>query len=114
MTEVLQGNEVSDSLQAYFHPDVAPDDIESIFRLKRAQPLLQAFSALFHGSFDGVLVRLLVLKELSSEAQASSFSRAEINSRLAYLALNGLESVLARLQLPVCDTRPTPECLWRG
>ena len=113
MTEVLQESEALDSLQAYFHPDVAPDDIGPVFRLKRSQPLLQAFSALFHGSFDGVLVRLLVLKELSSESQTSSFSRAEINSRLAYLAPDGLESVLARLQLPVCDTRPAPGCLWR-
>lgn len=98
MTEALLESEVQDSLKTYFHPDVAPDDIGPVFRLKRAQPLLQAFTALFHGGFDGVLVRLLVLKELSSETQASSFSRADINTRLAYLAPDGLETVLARLR----------------
>jgi hypothetical protein len=98
MTEALLESDVQDSLKAYFHPDVAPDDIGPVFRLKRAQPLLQAFTALFHGGFDGVLLRLLVLKELSAETQASSFSRADINSRLAYLAPDGLETVLARLR----------------
>lgn len=98
MTETWQDSEVQDSLTTYFHPDVAPDDIGLVFRLKRAQPLLQALTALFHGSFDSVLVRLLVLKELSSETQTSSFSRAEINLRLAYLAPEGLETVLTRLR----------------
>ena len=46
------------SLQAYFKPDVAFDDIEQVYQLKRAQPVLQAFTALFHGGSDGVLVRL--------------------------------------------------------
>lgn len=69
-----------------------------MFRLKRAQTLLQAFTALFHGGFDGVLVRLLVLKELSSDTQTSSFSRADINAMLGYLVPDSLETVLARLR----------------
>ncbi|HJV85521.1 MAG TPA: hypothetical protein VJ698_08570 [Noviherbaspirillum sp.] len=86
------------SLQAYFKPDISPDDIEQVFRLKRAQPLLQAFTALFHGGSDGVLVRLLVLKELAADTQASALSRADINTRLAYLEPESLETVLARLR----------------
>ncbi|WP_292934366.1 hypothetical protein [Noviherbaspirillum sp.] len=86
------------SLQAYFKPDISPDDIEQVFRLKRAQPLLQAFTALFHGGFDGVLVRLLVLKELAADTQSSALSRADINTRLAYLDPDSLETVLARLR----------------
>jgi hypothetical protein len=86
------------SLQAYFKPHIAPDDIEQVFRLKRAQPLLQAFTALFHGGFDGVLVRLLVLRELAAEAQSPALSRADINARLGYLDADSLETVLARLR----------------
>ncbi|MDP3843475.1 MAG: hypothetical protein Q8Q81_12990 [Oxalobacteraceae bacterium] len=93
----LEG-ETHNSLQAYFNPGVAPDDIAQVFRLKRAQTLLQAFTALFHGGFDGVLVRLLVLKELSSDTQTSSFSRADINAMLGYLVPDSLETVLARLR----------------
>lgn len=86
------------SLQAYFKPDIAPDDVEQVFRLKRAQPLLQAFTALFHGGFDGVMVRLLVLGELASDPQAGALSRADINAKLGYLDPDSLETVLARLR----------------
>jgi hypothetical protein len=91
-------DELQDSLQAYFKPDISPDDVEQVYRLKRAQPLLQAFTALFHGGFDGVLVRLLVLRELIVDAETSAFSRADINARLGYLEPDSLETVLARLR----------------
>jgi hypothetical protein len=91
-------NEPHDSLQAYFKPEIAPDDIEAVFRLKRSQPTIQAFTALFHGGFDGVLVRLLVLRELASDPDTPSFSRADINIRLAYMDPDSLETVLARLR----------------
>ena len=51
-----------DPLAAHFQNGIAPDEIEQVFHLKRAQPMLSAFTALFHGSQDGVLVRLLVLR----------------------------------------------------
>jgi hypothetical protein len=66
--------------------------------LKRAQPMIQAFTALFHGGFDGVLVRLLVLRELAAEAESPTFSRADINIKLAYMEPDSLETVLARLR----------------
>jgi hypothetical protein len=34
-------DEGSPSLQAYFKPHIAPDNIEQVFRLKQAQPLSQ-------------------------------------------------------------------------
>lgn len=86
------------SLQAYFKPGISPDDIEQVFRLKRAQPLLQAFTALFHGGSDGVMVRLLVLGELAADPQAGAISRADINAKLGYLDPDSLETVLARLR----------------
>ena len=86
------------SLQAYFKPEVAFDDIEQVYQLKRAQPVLQAFTALFHGGFDSVLIRLLVLRELASDVQSSSFSRSDINAKLAYLQPDSLDTVLARLR----------------
>jgi hypothetical protein len=87
-----------DPLQAHFQAGVAPDEIEQVFHLKRAQPTLQAFTALFHGSQDGVLVRLLVLRELASDTANSAFSRADINQKFAYLIPESLETVLTRLR----------------
>jgi len=90
--------EQQDSLQSYFKPGISPDDIEQVYRLKDAQPLLQAFTALFHGGFDGVLVRLLVLRELAAETASTAFTRPDINLRLAYLEPDRLETVLSRLR----------------
>ena len=87
-----------DPLQAHFHSGIAPDEIEQVFHLKKAQPMLSAFSALFHGSQDGVLVRLLVLRELAADTASSAFSRADINQKLAYLIPESLETVLNRLR----------------
>ena len=83
-----------DSLQAHFQPNISADEIEQVFHLKRAQPLLQVFTALFHGGFDGVLVRLLVLRELAADAATSAYTRADINTKLAYLLPESLETVL--------------------
>ena len=87
-----------DSLQAHFQPNVSADEIEQVFHLKRAQPLLQVFTALFHGGFDGVLVRLLVLRELAADTSSPVFTRPDINQKLGYLLPESLETVLMRLR----------------
>lgn len=92
------GQDDADSLQAHFHAGIAADEIEQVFHLKRAQPTLQAFTALFHGGFDGVLIRLLVLRELASDTASAGFSRSDINQKLAYLIPESLETVLGRLR----------------
>ncbi|QYF94696.1 hypothetical protein KY495_05745 [Massilia sp. PAMC28688] len=92
------GQDEHDSLQAHFNAGISADEIEQVFHLKRAQPTLQAFTALFHGGSDGVLIRLLVLRELAGDASTSAFSRADINSRLSYLVPESLETVLQRLR----------------
>ncbi|MYN10245.1 hypothetical protein [Pseudoduganella aquatica] len=93
-----QTQATQDALQAHFQPHIAVDEIEQVYHLKRAQPLLQVFTALFHGGFEGVAVRLLVLRELASDTASSTFSRADINTRLAYLLPESLETVLMRLR----------------
>src|SRR6185369_9504167 len=90
--------EQQDALQAHFQPHISADEIEQVFHLKRAQPLLQVFTALFHGGFEGVLVRLLVLRELANDTTTSFYSRADINTKLAYLLPESLETVLIRLR----------------
>ncbi len=98
--------EANDSLQAHFKANVAPDEIEQVYHLKRAQPLFQALTALFHGGNDAVLLRLLVLRELAntnpanhlSSNDSNALSRADINLKLAYLQPESLETVLTRLR----------------
>ncbi|MHA4869267.1 hypothetical protein ACXZ1M_16360 [Duganella sp. PWIR1] len=98
ISEAASDPQVQDSLQAHFQPHISADEIEQVYHLKRAQPLLQVFTALFHGGFDGVLVRLLVLRELAADTAATSFTRGDINTRLGYLLPESLETVLMRLR----------------
>ncbi len=94
----LAQDDDADSLQSHFHAGISADEIEQVFHLKRAAPTLQAFTALFHGGADGVLIRLLVLRELAADSTTSAFSRADINQKLAYLIPESLETVLTRLR----------------
>ena len=87
-----------DTLQSHFQAGISADEIEQVFHLKRAQPTLLAFTALFHGGWDGVLIRLLVLRELAADSSTSAFSRADINQKLSYLIPESLETVLMRLR----------------
>ncbi len=86
------------ALQTYFKSGITPDDVAAVFPLKRAQPMLQAFTALFHGGFNGVLLRLLVLRELTADVESPALSRADINAKLGYLEPDALETVLSRLR----------------
>lgn len=99
-TTVPDSIEGNSGLQAHFKAEIAPDEILQVYHLKRAQPLFNALSTLFHGGGDAVLVRLLVLRELagSSESENNAWSRADINLALAYLQPESLETVLARLR----------------
>lgn len=97
-TKSLPVEDQASSLQSYFKPTVSPEDVEQVFLLKQAQPLLQGFTALFHGGGNAVLVRLLVLRELVADVSVSQLSRAEINQKLAYLDEDSLETVLSRFR----------------
>src|SRR5450830_525993 len=91
-------NEDDLALQTYFKTGISPDDVSAVFPLRRGQPVLQAFTALFHGGFNGVLLRLLVLRELTADVDSPSLTRADINAKLGYLEPEALETVLARLR----------------
>ena len=96
--QIPTGQDDHDSLQSHFHAGISADEIEQVFHLKRAQPTLQAFTALFHGGADGVLIRLLVLRELAADTSTAAFTRADINLKLSYLIPESLETVLLRLR----------------
>lgn len=96
--EALLHTEDDLALQTYFKAGIAPDDVAAVYPLKRAQPLFQAFSALFHGGISSVMLRLLVLRELTADVQSPAFSRADINLKLAFLEPDALETVVNRLR----------------
>ncbi len=82
----------------YFRSGVEPEDIPALFPLLRARESLAAFTALFRGSDDDVLVRLLVLREIGQRGEQPLWSPQELNSHFAYLDGVKLKTVLHRLR----------------
>lgn len=86
------------SLADFLAPGVAAVDLPELFPLLAAKPLLAAFTALFHGSEDAVIARLLVLREIGARAEAPHWMPAELVARFAYIDEVKLNTILKRLR----------------
>jgi hypothetical protein len=73
------------ALPEYLAPGIVADDLPALFPLLAARPLLAAFTALFHGGEDGVIARLLVLREIGMRGTNPHWSPQELESHFAYL-----------------------------
>ncbi|MBJ6724999.1 hypothetical protein [Geomesophilobacter sediminis] len=82
----------------YLRPGVEPDDLPALFPLLRARDALNAFTALFRGTDEDVLVRLLVLREIGQRGEQPLWSPQELRSHFAYLEETKLQTVLHRLR----------------
>lgn len=84
-------------LAAFLAPQIVAEDLPALYPLLAAWPLLSAFSALFHGGEAAVQIRLLVLREIGSRADAPRWSRREIDAHFAYLDATKLDTIVKRL-----------------
>lgn len=88
-----------DSLtESFFRPGVLPEDLPDLYPLLQAQSSLSAFTALFHGGEEEVMVRLLVLRGIGSRGEAPQWSPHELKTHFAYLDETKLNTVLLRLR----------------
>jgi len=87
-----------DRLHEYLRAGVAAGDVPALFPLLRSRELLRAFSTLFHGGEEGVMVRLLVLRTIGERGHAPDWSPQELRDHFAYLDTTKLDTVLARLR----------------
>lgn len=90
-------SDTGERLAAYLAPQIVAEDLPGLFPLLAARPLLAAFSALFHGSEAAVQIRLLVLREIGSRADAPRWSRREIDAYFAFLDATKLDTIVKRL-----------------
>ncbi len=82
----------------YFRPGIEPEDLPALFPLLRARDALGAFTALFRGTDEDVLIRLLVLREIGHRGEQPLWSPQELRSYFAYLDETKLQTVLHRLR----------------
>jgi hypothetical protein len=85
-------------LEEYFRPGVLPEDLPGVHALLQAKNPLDAFIALFRGTDDNVLIRILVLREIGARGEAPYWTARELETWFAYLDQTKLNSVLLHLK----------------
>ncbi|RPE77312.1 hypothetical protein [Vulcaniibacterium tengchongense] len=91
-------DDASLSLQDYLREGILAADLPDLHPLLSARELLRAFSTLFHGGEESVLVRLLVLRAIGERGQAPDWSPQELREHFAYLDAVKFDTVLGRLR----------------
>jgi hypothetical protein len=94
----LSASASDDGLQDFLRPGLVANDIPALFGLRKARDLLRAFSTLFHGGEDAVMVRLLVLRTIGERGAAPDWSPQELREHFAYVDATKLDTVLVRLR----------------
>lgn len=87
-----------DGLQDFLRPGLHAADIPALHGLRKARELLRAFSTLFHGGEDAVLLRLLALRTIGERGAAPDWSPQELREHFAYVDATRLDTVLGRLR----------------
>lgn len=91
-------DDVSAPLQDYLRDGIVAADLPDLHPLLSARDLLRAFSTLFHGGEESVMVRLLVLRAIGERGQAPDWSPQELRDHFAYLDAVKFDTVLGRLR----------------
>ncbi|MFC3552134.1 hypothetical protein ACFOLC_14105 [Lysobacter cavernae] len=91
-------DDASLSLQDYLRDGIVAADLPDLHPLLSARELLRAFSTLFHGGEESVMVRLLVLRAIGERGAAPDWSPQELREHFAYLDAVKFDTVLGRLR----------------
>ncbi len=84
--------------QDYLRDGIAAADLPDLHPLLAARDQVRAFSTLFHGGEEAVMVRLLVLRTLGARGEAPDWSPQELREHFAYLDPVKCDTVLGRLR----------------
>lgn len=85
-------------LHEYLREGVSAADLPDLHPLLAARDLIRAFSTLFHGAEENVMVRLLVLRTIGERGQAPDWTPQELRDQFAYLDAVKFDTVLGRLR----------------
>ncbi len=91
-------DDASLSLQDYLRDGIVAADLPDLHPLLTSRDLLRAFSTLFHGGEESVMVRLLVLRGIGDRGQAPDWSPQELREHFAYIDAVKFDTVLGRLR----------------
>jgi hypothetical protein len=86
------------AFEAFLAPGVVPRDVDALFPLLQSAHVIQALIALFRGGSDEVMIRLAILREISSRADAPEWTSQQLQTHLGFIDGTKLETVLKRLR----------------
>ncbi len=85
-------------LHEYLRDGMAAADLPDLHPLLAARDMIRAFSTLFHGGEENVMVRLLVLRTIGERGQAPDWTPQELRDQFAYLDPVKFDTVIGRLR----------------
>jgi len=85
-------------LHDYLRDGIVAADLPDLHPLLSAREQLRAFSTLFHGGEEIVMVRLLVLRAIGERGDAPDWSPQELREHFAYLDPVKFDTVIGRLR----------------
>ncbi|MDZ4140638.1 MAG: hypothetical protein U1C48_01400 [Methylotenera sp.] len=86
------------AFEAFLAPGVVPRDVDALFPLLQSAHVIQALIALFRGGSDEVMIRLAILREIASRADAPEWTPQQLQTHLGFIDSTKLETVLKRLR----------------
>lgn len=95
----MRNDSIDERLADWFVPGIDPADLAPLHLLQGQRATVQALIALFTGTEAAVLIRLLVLRELSARQGEPFLSAPELRAQFPYLDSAKLENLLGRLRV---------------
>lgn len=82
----------------FLAPNISPRDVDALFPLLQSASVIKALIALFRGGSEEVMIRLAVLREIASRADAPEWTPQQLQTHLSFIDNTKLETVLKRLR----------------
>ena len=73
------------ALQDFLSPNISPRDIDALFPLLQSANVIQALIALFRGGSEEVMIRLAILSEIASRADAPEWTPQQLQNHLSFI-----------------------------
>ncbi|HQM86354.1 MAG TPA: hypothetical protein PLC01_00755 [Methylotenera sp.] len=86
------------AFQDFLSTGVSPRDVDALFPLLQSANVIQALIALFRGGSEEVMIRLAILREIASRADAPEWTPQQLQNHLSFIDNTKLETVLKRLR----------------
>ena len=94
----MQATNTKKDLRDYLKPGVDPDHIPGLSAILRVKSTIDVFMAVFRGTNEDVIIRLMLLREMGERCDNPNWSSSELKAYFTFLEQSKFESALSRLK----------------